>query len=527
MGEPAGMVAVAAAIAASIGALARTTRRPRIHATGVPVLLLGWLGLAVVVLPASLRDRWPLLVAAAVVAAIAAALLARLLQGREQWLLAAGAVVLTVRVPVPTGEGRAMLLLPLYLVIAAAALVLLRREAASLRSGSRHVPDRGGATRLLDVGAAAFPALATASLTWSHEPAATAEVLAFYLVPFVLAYAVVRSWLDRGIDHRPAAAALVASVTTFACVGLWQAATRSVWWNPKVIDANRFRPDFRTNSLFWDPNMYGRALVVGLLAIVAWLLVTRIARAHAAGALAVVGLLALALWHTFSQSSWVALAAGAGVTALLTLPPRPRRWAATLVLVLLLVGTPLAADRLSDDDATGRADIVRTGLALASERPIVGWGMGTFEAAARDRAREQGDRDPGLLASHTTPVTVLAELGVVGAFAYLTLLTSVAVAVLARWRQTSTPASAARRAGVSGAPPTGWPDGAVVWAGAALAALVAHSLLYAGFFEDPTTWVALAVLASLPREVSEGDQDVPADPERSTTRMEGATAHTG
>lgn len=527
MGDPAGIVAVLAAVVASIGALARTTLQPRIHAAGVPLLLLGWVGLALAVLPAALRDRWVLLAGAALVAVVAAPLIARLLQGREHWLLAAGAIVLTVRVPVPTGEGRAMLLLPLYLVIAVSALVLLRREAAWIGTGGRQVPDRGGATRLLDVGAAAFPALGTASLTWSHDAAATAQVLAFYLVPFVLAYAIVRSWLDHAIDHRPAAFALVASVTAFAVVGLGQAATKSVWWNPKVVDANRFRPDFRTNSLFWDPNMYGRALVVGLLAIMAWMLVTRLRRRGAAAAAALVGLFALALWHTFSQSSWVALAAGAAVTGLLTLPPRARRWAAALVLVLLLLGTPFAAERLSDRGATGRADIVRTGLALASERPIAGWGMGTFEAAALDRARERGDRDPGLLASHTTPVTVLAELGVLGAFAYLILLTSAAVAVLARWRRTSAPASAARRAGVLGPAPAGWPDGAVVWAGAALAALVAHSLLYAGFFEDPTTWVALAVLASLPRPDPDQDAGCPVPGMGTTTRAEGATAHTG
>lgn len=525
MDEAVGSIAVVAAIAASIGALLRTSGQVRLRSAGVPLLLAGWVGLGVAVLPDALLQRWPLLVVLLALAAAGAVVGERLLRGRERWLLAAGALVLTVRVPVPTGEGTAMLLLPLYLVIAIGAVVLVRRELHRLRSGHRVVVDRGGATRLVDAGAAALPALATASLTWSYDSASTSEVLAFYLVPFVLAYAVVRGWLDAGVDHRPAAAALVASVAVFALVGIAQAATRTVWWNPKVVDANRFRPDFRTNSLFWDPNMYGRALVIGLLAVVAWLLVTRLDRSRLAAGGTLVALLTLALWHTFSQSSWIALAAAASVTALLTLPPRARRWAGALVLVLVLVGTPVAASTLAGNGPTGRADIVRTGLALASERPVLGWGMGTFEEAARARALERGDRDPGLLASHTTPVTVFAELGVLGAFAYLTLLTSAAVTVLARWRQTSGPAAAARRAGVTGPSPTGWPEGAVIWAGAALAALVAHSLLYAGFFEDPTTWVALAVLASLPHATPDpGDDD--AATVRPEARVEGATAHT-
>ena len=58
---------------------------------------------------------------------------------------------------------------------------------------------------------------------------------------------------------------------------------------------------------------------------------------------------------------------------------------------------------------------------------------------------------------------------------------------------------------------TTWPEQA-----RALAALVAHSLLYAGFFEDPTLWVTLAVLASLPTLAN--------DP---VTYDESATSHTG
>jgi O-antigen ligase len=495
-----------AAIAASAGALARVTRIRRIHVLGIPLLLVGWAGLLATILPESLTSHAGVIALGFVGVAGLTLILARLLDGAVRWLLVVGAAVLTIRVPVPTGDGNAMLLGPLYAVIGIVACIVVLREVRELRGGERLLPDRGGATRLLDVGAAVLPATATLSLTWSYDPVATTEALAFFLVPFVLLYACVRTLASAREDLKPAAWAMVASGMVVAVVGLVQEATGQVWWNPKVIDANRFRADFRTNSLYWDPNMYGRALVIVILAVVAWLLVRRVSRRGTPLLVGMLVVLVTALWFTYSQSSWIALAAGLTVVAVLTLPPNPRRWFAAALLVLVIVGTPAAARHLTGDDETGRRDVVNTGISLAAERPVLGWGIGTFETAARARELERGNADPGLVASHTTPITVFAELGLLGAFTYLTLLTSAVVTMLARWRRTSTPAAAARARGDDPRDAgTGWPIAPIVWASGALFALVAHSLLYAGFFEDPTLWVVLAVVASLPTVV---DDDV-------------------
>ena len=78
-------------------------------------------------------------------------------------------------------------------------------------------------------------------------------------------------------------------------------------------------------------------------------------------------------------------------------------------------------------------------------------------------------------ASHTTPLTVLAELGVVGFVLYLALIGSAAVVL--------------RRVMLS--------DRLI---GIALAAiyfvLLVHSFVYSGFFEDPLTWGVLAFAAA-------------------------------
>src|SRR5690606_27718733 len=113
---------------------------------------------------------------------------------------------------------------------------------------------------------------------------------------------------------------------------------------------------------------------------------------------------------------------------------------------------------------------------------------------------------PRLTASHTTPVTVLAELGIVGAACYLVLITAAISAAVARWR--TLVVSRASDHSVTRAARTrrGWPEPSTIWASGALIAVFAHSMLYAGFFEDAVLWVALAVLASLPTDRMQGQQ---------------------
>ena len=46
----------------------------------------------------------------------------------------------------------------------------------------------------------------------------------------------------------------------FALIGFVEYATKSLLLNPKVIASNAFGSYFRVNSLFFDPNIYGRFL---------------------------------------------------------------------------------------------------------------------------------------------------------------------------------------------------------------------------------------------------------------------------
>ena len=54
-----------------------------------------------------------------------------------------------------------------------------------------------------------------------------------------------------------------------AIVGLWQCTAEDIWWNQTLHQANVYSRFFRVNGIFFDPNILGRYLVVGILICVA------------------------------------------------------------------------------------------------------------------------------------------------------------------------------------------------------------------------------------------------------------------
>ena len=309
------------------------------------------------------------------------------------------------------------------------------------------------------------------------------EQTVFFYVPFALQLAVLRDveWSRRRLQL--GFAILIGLALIFAGIGFVEYATRTLLLNPKVIASNELEEYFRVNSLFFDPNIYGRFLALVMLGLAAVLLWERRPRDVwlAAGALAVLwgGLLL-----TLSQSSFAALLAGLFVLAALRYPPAkvaPAIVAMTAVGLVLVLAFPSAlrldlGNAESLDDATsGRYELMRGGVELAGDRPLWGWGSGSF--AEEYLAHGFGARSDAVSASHTIPLTVAAEQGVIGLAVYLALLAAALARLLHRARDD--------------------PYRAFVAAG--FVAVIVHTWLYAAFLEDPVAWTLLAVGAVLAR----------------------------
>lgn len=363
------------------------------------------------------------------------------------------------------GLGR---LLPLYVVLAAAVLAFLFRLA-------RGVEMPIVLPRVIAVPVAAFLAFASLSLLWSQDPEAAASRLAFFILPFAALVAVVgrtpfSPWIPRAL-----AVIAVGFALLFAVIGLVQSAThRLLFFSPGVEVANAYGPIFRVTSLFRDPSLYGRHVVLGIAVLLVLMWLRRLEFALAA---ALIGIMWAGLYVSYSQSSIAALFSVAlAVPALAgtVLARRAVAVAAAVMVVAVAVLVVVEARNNSVQRTTSdRSRRVELAVRVFEARPIAGVGL-----AAQERASQARDDNPAPVTnyvSHTTPLTIAAELGLIGLALYAAVLVG-AIRLIDRVRRE--------------APALGLSLGAV------LLALFVHALFYSGFFEDPITWTALAIGAS-------------------------------
>ncbi len=424
----------------------------------------------------SLRDRPGLLAAGIVLALAGVAALALLFARRPAALPLAAVAALPFRVPIEVGGATANLLLPLYAVVGAGVLSWawprFRGPAAD-----DDAPRAGWLERVL----ALVVVLYAVQAAWSSDQDKALENALFFYVPFALLFVLLTlaPWTRRLAVA--CLGVLTALALVFVAIGFGEYATRTLLLNPKVIASNQFEDYFRVSSLFFDPNIYGRFLMVVMLALCGVLLWERRPRPAAVAAL----LLAV-LWGglvlTFSQSSFAGLLLGLAVLGALRWGTRRAlavggtlvaAGAAVVLLAPGMINLELSGSDSLDSATSGRYDLVAGGIGLAADRPLTGHGSGSF--AREYRRAEDVSAQRAASASHTTPITVAAEQGVAGLAAYLALV-----------------ALALRRLGRGARGSVGR---MVVLA--AFCALLLHTMLYAAFLEDPLTWTLLGAGTAL------------------------------
>jgi O-antigen ligase len=400
-------------------------------------------------------------------------------------------LALPFRLPI-SADGRTVnLLIPLYLVVGAGVLAhllprLLEREEARLG--------------LLEWLLLATVALYAVQGLYSTDHAKAAENLAFFYVPFALLFVLLRDvrW-TQGLLLRCLAVAVVLAVA-FAGVGFVEYARKELFLNPKVVAANQFDNYFRVNSLFFDPNIYGRFLALVMIAVTTFVLWRRNVREVWLAAAALLWLLA-GLVTSFSQSSIAALLLGLTVLAAYrwslrgTLAVAAALLALALAVVLLAPASShfgLKGSSGSTQNATnGRTKLIEGGLELFVKRPLEGYGSGSFQKQYERHSNTSAENATS--ASHTIPVTVAAEQGIVGLALYVALLV-VAFGVLFGDAGRSPP----RPKPGDARPVLASPFRPAI--AACFAALVLHTFTYADFLEDPLTWTLLGIGLALARQ---------------------------
>jgi O-antigen ligase len=418
------------------------------------------------------------LLAGAAVAGVVLAGAAAVLLLRWPWLLPLAALAcVPARIPVTVGSTEANLLVPMYGVIGAAALAL----GWQLVRGDERVRELGR----LALPLALLVFWSGLTLAWTRDLRQGAiELLAFYLPFGLLAVGLARlPWRREWLGW--VWVLLAGMAVVFAVVGVYQYETRDVFWNPKVITANVYASFYRVNSVFWDPSIYGRFLVVAILAGLV-LVVHGASRRVAIAAAAAIAVAWAGLVVSFSQSSFVALVVGVGIVAWYAWGRQTLALLGVVALVVLVaaLAMPSVRHHSLNSASGGRFKLVENGVAIALHHPVQGVGIGGFKKAYADRTGLKG-KEPKAAASHDTPVTVGAETGLAGLALFAWLLASAFLLAFRGFAQTF-----AGRASLA--------------FGVILAAIAVHSLFYNAFFEDPVAWAALGLVplaaAELARE---------------------------
>jgi O-antigen ligase len=317
--------------------------------------------------------------------------------------------------------------------------------------------------------------------SYSSDISKAAQNVAFFYVPFGLLYVLMREapWTSRLVARCFAAAVGLAVV--FVGVGFVEYSRKALFLNPKVVASDEFGNYFRVNSLFFDPSIYGRFLALVMILVTTAVLWARVRREQLLGAAVLAWLLA-GLVTSFSQSSIAALLLGLAVLAAWRWDVRGTMYVSVALVAIVGVVALLAPASLhfglkgaggSASNATsGRTKLISGGLGLFADRPFQGYGSGSFETEYK-RHHQTGGTGPAnaTSASHTIPVTVAAEQGIVGFVLYATL---VIVAFLTLF------------SGAGRSPPR-------IAIAACFAALVVHTWVYADFLEDPVTWTLLGI----------------------------------
>ncbi|HTC73288.1 MAG TPA: O-antigen ligase family protein, partial [Solirubrobacteraceae bacterium] len=313
---------------------------------------------------------------------------------------------LPFRLPISTGGRTVNLLIPLYLVVAAGTLeYLLPRLLGRGTTGEheRTIDEPAALTRLefwasprgvewLLFAAVVLYALQT---LYSADRAKAAENIAFFYVPFALLFLILRDvrW-TRQLLLRCLAVA-VALAVLFAGVGFIEYYRKSLFLNPKVVAANQYDNYFRVNSVFFDPSIYGRFLALVMVALTATVLARgagaydRLRRRDVLIGGAVLLWLTAGLVTSFSQSSIAALVLGLAVLGAWCWGVRGALYVSVAVLALAGAFVLVAPSGLhfglkgsgggANNATSGRGNLILGGVELFAERPLEGYGPGSFE----------------------------------------------------------------------------------------------------------------------------------------------------
>jgi O-antigen ligase len=323
---------------------------------------------------------------------------------------------------------------------------------------------------------------------WSDNPTRPSNsvlILPLYLGFVLTAPALIE---DRRDVERIVGAFLLAA-TLLSLVAIAQRVTGVFNWREILVSGGVYR----SNATFSDPNMLARFLAVSMGLASGLLLATGPRRQTLYLALPTLVIGLAGILATASRSGWLVLLL-VGFVVVVTSPVARYTKARLTVaafgglaigLTLLLMQGGADADRVKSMttglNAIGQREfLIRAGWEMWKDSPIFGWGSGNYQQTLTTSYMHYIPAWAETSLSHTSIVTILAELGIVGTVAFVFVCTRVGVTVVRTYFATKRPYNRLL----------------VGWLGASLIGLLASSQSEGRLFDDPFLWVLLALVVA-------------------------------
>ena len=355
----------------------------------------------------------------------------------------------------------------------------------------RHTPSRLFPDSSVLIPITALLAVVVLGVAWSDFP--TQPENAILIMPMYVAFVFVAPSLiedRRDIERIVGAFLLVAAM--LAVLAIAQRLLGVFNWRTILIQSDEY--SYRSNATFADPNNFARFLAISMSLAVGLILTTGPRRQTVYLALPVLGICSVGIIATASRSGWLMLVLCTFLVVLIS--PIARYTKAKLVLVaggslvamltLLLLQGGTDAERVkslaSGVQVIGQREfLIKAGWAMFKDNPFVGVGSGNYQHALLVSYIHFLPYWARTTLSHTSLVSLLAELGLVGVVAFGMVVLRVGLTVVRSYFATAVEYNRL----ITG------------WVGVSLLGILLVSQSEGRLLDEPYLWVLLAILVAM------------------------------
>lgn len=354
----------------------------------------------------------------------------------------------------------------------------------------RHNPGRLFPDSAILLPLAALLAVVALGVFWSDSRIPPNAVL---IMPLYVAFVFVAPSLiedRRDLERIVGAILLVAAVLSSLAVA--QRLFGVFNWRTILIQSDAY--SYRSNATFADPNNFARYLSIAMALAAGLILTTGPRRQTVWLALPMLGVSAMGIVATASRSGWIALILVTFLVVMMAPIARYTKFrlvamsagglAVMITLLLLQGGTDAERVKSLTSGVTllgQRSFLIRAGWEMWKDSPLIGVGSGNYQNSLIMSYLWAIPSWAEVSLSHTSVISILAELGIVGISLFVLVLTRIAVAITRAYHATRDRYNRLL----------------IGWCAAALIGILFQSQSEGRLLDEPYLWLVLAVFVAL------------------------------